>query len=205
MSTNKKYDWKQIQKDYDDGLSYVGLMNKYGMASTAIKKAMHRGDLKTRDRAQAVKDYHELRKQNEFACPEPDNEIYYPANEWHEIIHIEDRRPDYIYDIGTGITQSYAFRTHNVLDLHIIHDYKGAQDYSIMVWFSERPIDPPMLATTPYEWFNLKRSMTSLKFYDVYGDRKYDNGFPLPPCKTYWINFKNLQVLPNQFYLKFSH
>ena len=50
-----KYNWKEIQEDYDLGLSYNKLIEKYGMCSSTIANAVRRKDLITRDRKIAQK------------------------------------------------------------------------------------------------------------------------------------------------------
>lgn len=49
------YDWKMIQEDYDNGLSYRGIAEKYGMSQQSVANAKKRGDLKTRDRSASMK------------------------------------------------------------------------------------------------------------------------------------------------------
>ena len=49
------YDWTQIQKDYDEGLSTRDLTNKYGVVKSSIRKAVKRGDFKPRNRSEAAK------------------------------------------------------------------------------------------------------------------------------------------------------
>ncbi|MCK4815032.1 hypothetical protein KA005_04620 [bacterium] len=48
----KKYDWNQVQKDYDSGLSYRDIAKKYGMSQQSIANAKKRGDMKTRTRSE---------------------------------------------------------------------------------------------------------------------------------------------------------
>lgn len=49
------YNWKQIQKDYDSGLSYRNLEEKYGVTQNAIANAKKRGVLVTRSRSESMK------------------------------------------------------------------------------------------------------------------------------------------------------
>lgn len=49
------YGWKEIQKRYDEGLSYRGLQEEFGCVSATITKAVKRGDLITRTRSEALK------------------------------------------------------------------------------------------------------------------------------------------------------
>lgn len=53
MPHKKHYDWKEIQKDYNDGLTYRDLEKKYGVTQNAISKARKRGELKTRSPSEA--------------------------------------------------------------------------------------------------------------------------------------------------------
>ena len=55
MPHKKHYDWDQVQKDYDNELSYRDLSAKYGMTNQSIANAKKRGDLKTRTRSEAAK------------------------------------------------------------------------------------------------------------------------------------------------------
>jgi very-short-patch-repair endonuclease len=50
----KKYDWQEIQKTYDAGLSLRDLVKKYQCSMAALAKAVKRGDLQTRDKKVAV-------------------------------------------------------------------------------------------------------------------------------------------------------
>jgi hypothetical protein len=51
----KKYNWNQIQADYDLGMSQSDLRKKYGMSSRSIYIAIQRGDFKSRAISEAVK------------------------------------------------------------------------------------------------------------------------------------------------------
>lgn len=51
----KKYDWVEVQKSYDEGLSSVELCTKYGMAKSTITKATKRGDLRLRSMSEALR------------------------------------------------------------------------------------------------------------------------------------------------------
>lgn len=55
VNTTKKYDWTQIQLDYDSGLSYRDLSRKYGMSQQSIANAKKRGDIITRTKSEACK------------------------------------------------------------------------------------------------------------------------------------------------------
>lgn len=57
-NTYNRYDWNEIQKSYDSGLSYRGLSDKYGMCQQTLAKAMKRGDLKTRSVSDGLKEYY---------------------------------------------------------------------------------------------------------------------------------------------------
>jgi very-short-patch-repair endonuclease len=50
----KKYDWKQLQEDYDNGLTQRDLIGKYGVSVSALDKAGKRGDIIFRSRAEAL-------------------------------------------------------------------------------------------------------------------------------------------------------
>jgi hypothetical protein len=52
-----KFDWNEIQELYDSGLSYRGLIAKYGMSTRTLTRAKDRGDLKIRSRSDANKLY----------------------------------------------------------------------------------------------------------------------------------------------------
>lgn len=55
MPHKKHYDWIEIQKDYDSGLSFRGLQHKYGIAFNSLVNAKNRGDLITRTKSEASK------------------------------------------------------------------------------------------------------------------------------------------------------
>ena len=55
MPHKKHYDWVEIQKDYDAGLSFRGLQKKYGLAFNSLVNAKNRGDLITRTKSEAQK------------------------------------------------------------------------------------------------------------------------------------------------------
>ena len=48
-----KYDWSEIQREYDRGSSYKDLMKKYGMSFAALVEASSRGDLNARTISEA--------------------------------------------------------------------------------------------------------------------------------------------------------
>ncbi len=50
-----KYNWTEIQNDYDLGLSYRDLAKKYGMSSRTLTMASRKGRLKTRSKSDAAK------------------------------------------------------------------------------------------------------------------------------------------------------
>lgn len=49
------YDWKLISSDYNEGLSYQDLHQKYGISSGAISKAKKRGDIVPRNISDSLK------------------------------------------------------------------------------------------------------------------------------------------------------
>lgn len=51
----KKYNWQEIQSDYDCGMSQSSLRKKYGMSSRTIFLAIQRGEFKSRTVSDAVK------------------------------------------------------------------------------------------------------------------------------------------------------
>lgn len=55
MPHKKHYDWVEIQKDYDSGLSFRGLQRKHGLAFNSLVNARNRGDLTTRTKSEATK------------------------------------------------------------------------------------------------------------------------------------------------------
>lgn len=54
MGTTNKYDWNQIQTDYDAGMTYRDIAAKYGMSQQSIATARKRGDIVTRNRSEAM-------------------------------------------------------------------------------------------------------------------------------------------------------
>jgi hypothetical protein len=50
----KKYDWKLIQQDYDNGFTFRTLLEKYGMANRSLTLAVKRGDLISRSHTEAA-------------------------------------------------------------------------------------------------------------------------------------------------------
>lgn len=54
-SQPKKWDWDLIQSNYDNGLSTRKLTEKFGISTCTIMKAANRGNLKLRNRSQAIK------------------------------------------------------------------------------------------------------------------------------------------------------
>lgn len=55
MNKKSRYDWKSLQKDYDNGLTLIELHQKYGVATSSIKKAAKRGDFKLRSLSESMK------------------------------------------------------------------------------------------------------------------------------------------------------
>lgn len=58
MPINKKYNWKQIQKFYDEGHTWREIQDKFGVVQASILKAKERGDFISRDRSDAQKISH---------------------------------------------------------------------------------------------------------------------------------------------------
>lgn len=58
MTNKKHYNWKEIQKDYDLGLSYRAISIKYNMSQQSIANARKRGDIVTRSTSEASKLYY---------------------------------------------------------------------------------------------------------------------------------------------------
>jgi predicted DNA-binding protein YlxM (UPF0122 family) len=56
----KKYDWNKIQNFYDLGNTWREIINNYGASNSAIHKAVCRGDLKVRNKSEAI----QLRNKN---------------------------------------------------------------------------------------------------------------------------------------------
>ena len=48
LQENKKYNWSEIQKAYDSGLSWNGLYDRFGVAKRSIEKAIIRGEFVSR-------------------------------------------------------------------------------------------------------------------------------------------------------------
>lgn len=55
MKTSKLYNWIDIQKDYDSGLSQRDIIKKYGMSSRTIFIAVQNGNFKSKSRSSAAK------------------------------------------------------------------------------------------------------------------------------------------------------
>lgn len=53
--TDSLYDWKLIQKAYDDGMTWRDLITKFGCSGESLTKAKKRGDFVTRSRSDAAK------------------------------------------------------------------------------------------------------------------------------------------------------
>lgn len=53
--TSRRYDWDTLQKDYDAGLSYRQLSQKYGVSQVSIAAAKKRGDIVTRTVSEGTK------------------------------------------------------------------------------------------------------------------------------------------------------
>jgi hypothetical protein len=62
MKTSKKYDWVEIQKAYDSGLSQRGLTEKYGVSTRTMHTAVKNGNLVCRSRSDAA-NLHNLTKE----------------------------------------------------------------------------------------------------------------------------------------------
>ncbi len=50
-----KYDWAKVQEEYDAGLSWRGIQEKFGMVTSAISKAMKRGDFVPRTKSEGLR------------------------------------------------------------------------------------------------------------------------------------------------------
>jgi hypothetical protein len=53
-SVNSKYSWNDIRHDYEEGLSYTDLMQKYGVSYGSLQRAKYRGDIVPRTQAQSL-------------------------------------------------------------------------------------------------------------------------------------------------------
>ena len=51
----EKYNWKEIQKSYNNNGTYRTIMEKYGLTNYMIRKAVKKGDLIMRSRSEAIK------------------------------------------------------------------------------------------------------------------------------------------------------
>jgi hypothetical protein len=54
MKPSKLYNWSEIQKDYDTGISQRDIIKKYGMSSRTITVAVRNGNLNSRSRRDAA-------------------------------------------------------------------------------------------------------------------------------------------------------
>jgi hypothetical protein len=54
MQSSKKYNWKAIQVDYDNGFSQREILKKYSMSSRTLYIATQNGDLTSRSRSDAA-------------------------------------------------------------------------------------------------------------------------------------------------------
>ncbi len=61
-STHIRYDWKQIQKFYDEGHTWREIQDKFGVVQASILKAKERGDFISRDHSEANKIAHSKNK-----------------------------------------------------------------------------------------------------------------------------------------------
>lgn len=59
---NKKYDWQEIQKFYDEGHTWSDITNRFGVCQSAILGAKKRGDFISRNHSQANKIAHSKNK-----------------------------------------------------------------------------------------------------------------------------------------------
>jgi very-short-patch-repair endonuclease len=75
MYTKRKYDWKAIQLDFDNGLTWREVEAKYGCRNTTILKAKRRGELRTPNRSQALKISHSIKPHLYFLTPETKKKI----------------------------------------------------------------------------------------------------------------------------------
>jgi very-short-patch-repair endonuclease len=55
MNTHKRYDWNEVQKLYDSGLSYKELKRNIGITPSTIQKAIRRGEFTPRTLSEASK------------------------------------------------------------------------------------------------------------------------------------------------------
>lgn len=60
MDTHIRYNWEDIQKYYDDGHSTYEVSSKFGVTSSSINKAKHRGEFKPRTQSEAMKLFNKL-------------------------------------------------------------------------------------------------------------------------------------------------
>lgn len=54
----KKYDWQEIKKFYDEGHTWKDIMKTFGCSNSSISDAVKRGDLRTRSKSEASKQAH---------------------------------------------------------------------------------------------------------------------------------------------------
>jgi len=90
MNRTTKYDWVQIQKEYDAGLSQTEIKEKYGMSTCTLFKAVRRKALICRSKSVAAKVWsnkfcsYKTRHNNgveEKLCPDCKN--YYPSDKFY--------------------------------------------------------------------------------------------------------------------------
>lgn len=133
-------------------------------------------------------------------------EIFDPIDDWHKIILPDQRDPDGYYDLDTGFTHSYQFSVPPLGQSVVIleHHYRAAQDFSIIGWFSYRPIYPKMFESSYLDDdFPVSRAVREFSFKDKLLVNVKAVG--LDNRKKYWLNLKNRQNSPNQYRLIFTY
>lgn len=120
----------------------------------------------------------------------------------------EQRDEGGYYILPAGVTHVFPFRIPFLgsLKVEVAHLLPNSQDWSVDVWFSERPLDGLLFRTdASLVHFNPTRRLTGPLVYDeLLRTGNDDIRTFLPSSADFYVNVKNLQNKQNTYMLRFS-
>lgn len=120
------YDWTQIQKDYDDGLSYRDLHHKYGMGNGTLVRAAKIGLLKARSYGDAIRLSYSNRRAHNKIDIWSELQKEYDAGTWtvREFAKLKGIAPSSIFNAR----KAGLFKTRSRMETMILRDFNKGKN-----------------------------------------------------------------------------
>ncbi len=131
--------------------------------------------------------------------------MYLPAGV--SIIDESQYDADGIYQIRAGHTHIFKFKvpSFSKIEINLTHFTPNSQDGTLIVWFSEEPLDKVLFANDlSLTKIRLQRRATKFVFWDSYVYGNDSDKIVLPSNKDFFINILNQQNSMNGYRLTFG-